>query len=432
MQVKTTKREQNNLILSNIFFAIIAFSSLFWWWYYLYWEISNIEEIKANTIELNTKLNSYKKEWIDFTTLGEILSEIDTSSMNDAEKKTLESNKIILKEIDENFYNNNFVNKKENNFDSFINKKKEDYKKNNWDTEKKLEIISKILPLYSAEKIDENTLTDFQFINYIESIISTFRLSYKNYIWIKDIKQVENYVLSNTDKSLDKTIWEIPVELDISWRKSSIIDFLHFIEKVWKITVNEESWEITVDREVDELNNPFSEFKTKLLNWQKRTWDYNIFNNQIVDIDNIILPEYIDSSDTEIKNSLEDNRFLKEIKNTQDREKYEIKVKLKFYTKGVPLYKINQFKTDFNNKLKKTTSDITKILSNIKISSSEKQKLQSIKVALDNISSSVLNQNKDSQKWVMESFADIYTYSQLLDDYIIEVENINKRLTNKK
>ena len=238
--------------------------------------------------------------------------------------------------------------------------------------------------------------------------------------------------MSNTDKSLDKTIWEIPVELDISWRKSSIIDFLHFIEKVWKITVNEESWEITVDREVDELNNPFSEFKTKLLNWQKRTWDYNIFNNQIVDIDNIILPEYIDSSDTEIKNSLEDSRFLKEIKNTQDREKYEIKVKLKFYTKGVPLYKINQFKTDFNNKLKKTTSDITKILSNIKISSSEKQKLQSIKVALDNISSSVLNQNKDSQKWVMESFADIYTYSQLLDDYIIEVENINKRLTNKK
>jgi hypothetical protein len=48
--------------------------------------------------------------------------------------------------------------------------------------------------------------------------------------------------------------------------------------------------------------------------------------------------------------------------------------------------------------LKKTTSDIIKILSNIKISSSEKQKLQSIKLALDNISSSVLNQNKDSQK----------------------------------
>ena len=432
MQVKTTKREQNNLILSNIFFAISSFSLLFWWWYYLYWEISSIEEIKANTIELNTKLNSYKKEWIDFKTLEETLSEIDTSSMNNTEKRILESNKIILKEIDENFYNNNFINKKENNFDSFISKKKEDYKKNSWDTEKKLEIISKILPLYSAEKIDENTLTDFQFINYIESIISTFRLSYKNYIWIKDIKQVENYVLSNTDKSLDKTIWEIPVELDISWRKSSIIDFLHFIEKVWKININDETWEITVDREVDELNNPFLEFKTKLLNWQKRTWDYNIFNNQIVDIDNIVLPEYIDSSDIQIQNSLEDNRFLKEIKNSQDREKYEIKVKLKFYTKWVPLYKINQFKTDFNNKLKKTTSDIIKILSNIKISSSEKQKLQSIKLALDNISSSVLNQNKDSQKWVMESFADTYTYSQLLDNYIIEVENINKRLINKK
>ena len=432
MQVKITKREQNNLILSNIFFAIISFSLLFWWWYYLYWEISSIEEIKANTIELNTKLNSYKKEWIDFKTLEETLSEIDTSSMNNTEKRILESNKIILKEIDENFYNNNFINKKENNFDSFISKKKEDYKKNSWDTEKKLEIISKILPLYSAEKIDENTLTDFQFINYIESIISTFRLSYKNYIWIKDIKQVENYVLSNTDKSLDKTIWEIPVELDISWRKSSIIDFLHFIEKVWKININDETWEITVDREVDELNNPFLEFKTKLLNWQKRTWDYNIFNNQIVDIDNIVLPEYIDSSDIQIQNSLEDNRFLKEIKNSQDREKYEIKVKLKFYTKWVPLYKINQFKTDFNNKLKKTTSDIIKILSNIKISSSEKQKLQSIKLALDNISSSVLNQNKDSQKWVMESFADTYTYSQLLDNYIIEVENINKRLINKK
>ena len=432
MQVKTTKREQNNLILSNIFFAIISFSLLFWWWYYLYWEISSIEEIKANTIELNTKLNSYKKEWIDFKTLEETLSEIDTSSMNNTEKRILESNKIILKEIDENFYNNNFINKKENNFDSFISKKKEDYKKNSWDTEKKLEIISKILPLYSAEKIDENTLTDFQFINYIESIISTFRLSYKNYIWIKDIKQVENYVLSNTDKSLDKTIWEIPVELDISWRKSSIIDFLHFIEKVWKININDETGEITVDREVDELNNPFLEFKTKLLNWQKRTWDYNIFNNQIVDIDNIVLPEYIDSSDIQIQNSLEDNRFLKEIKNSQDREKYEIKVKLKFYTKWVPLYKINQFKTDFNNKLKKTTSDIIKILSNIKISSSEKQKLQSIKLALDNISSSVLNQNKDSQKWVMESFADTYTYSQLLDNYIIEVENINKRLINKK
>jgi|GEM_PF-3446881 len=50
--------------------------------------------------------------------------------MNNTEKRILESNKIILKEIDENFYNNNFINKKENNFDSFISKKKEDYKKN--------------------------------------------------------------------------------------------------------------------------------------------------------------------------------------------------------------------------------------------------------------------------------------------------------------
>jgi hypothetical protein len=50
------------------------------------------------------------------------------------------------------------------------------------DYENKLEIISNILPYYSDIYKDDkiNLLSDYKFINYVESIVETFNISFDN------------------------------------------------------------------------------------------------------------------------------------------------------------------------------------------------------------------------------------------------------------
>lgn len=426
---RRTKRDESRIIFWNIF------SLLFVIWFslviviHIIPQIDEIELLKIETLQLSKNLKAYEKEWIPLENLKTTISEnkkdlnikLDDSYVNS-----------LLSEISQDFYDKNLKNKTDSSYNKFIEDKLEKFKDSSTN-EEKIKLISKILPYYSDTLKEEDGLTDFQFINYIESIIYTFGLSYNNAIWIKEIKQLDNYWLTKTDSLLDKWIYEIPVELNITWAKSSIIDFLYYIENVWKVSVDEKNNELVINKE-DPLNRwLFSEFRTKRLDWQRwKSWEYNIFNNQIIDVANIQMSKYIDSSDTWIDYSwVEDKqKFLKYIKSTQNKEIFEVKIKLNFYVKWLPKYKIENFISAFNTKLSKLTNEANLLLWKTSITSTEKQKLTSIKLNLENIKNSV-KWTSNANNEIMNKYQDISSYSSILNSYETEIETIKNKYNKK-
>lgn len=417
MLQKRTRLEENKIIIWNLFFGFCIFAILWIIFFHAYPQIEEIEKIKIDTISLNENLNKYKKEWLP-------LEEFKNSFSSNLESIGKDKNYLVsfVKEVDQKFYDKNLKNTKEVSYEKFISKKEAELK-NNVSNEEKLNIISRILPFYSDKIKDKNTLTDFEFINYIESIISTFQLLYENPIWIKEIKQVEDYTLNDNDFSLDKWIYQIPIELDIVWAKSSIIEFLYFIENVWKISLNEDTKEIIVNNDFSSPWEIFSDFRNKKINWAKDLKDYNIFNNQIIDIEEIFIKDYIDSSDKPINyTSPESKEFLRHLR-FQGKDRLEVKIKINFYVKWLPKYKIDDFILNFNKRISKIEKDINSLVSKVGISSSNKQKLRNIKISIDNIKS-IVNQNKSSEKNIEEKFQDLTSYNKVLDEYEEKVKQI--------
>ncbi|MDP2396333.1 MAG: hypothetical protein Q8S84_07915 [bacterium] len=87
----------------------------------------------------------------------------------------------ILNSITNDFYTTNLVNTKESNYTKFLEKKVIDL--NNSDNQKlveeKINKISKVLPPYTDNSFEFSpfTLTDYKFVNYVESIIESFNLN---------------------------------------------------------------------------------------------------------------------------------------------------------------------------------------------------------------------------------------------------------------
>jgi hypothetical protein len=109
---------------------------------------------------------------------------LNTNSKEEFSQDKLE----ILKNIGKDFYNSELTNKTENlNFSDFLGNKKELL---NSDENKKIlnfrdKKIKKILPSYIKNldlKNDKDLLTDFKFINYIESMVETFSLKHNDSI----------------------------------------------------------------------------------------------------------------------------------------------------------------------------------------------------------------------------------------------------------
>lgn len=420
MQKIKLKSDENKIISWNIFFSIFIIILICVSIFYIYPEIVNIETLKQETKDLKKNLDKYKKEWITLDIFKEKVKTLNWEK-TEADKNLINS---VLKDIDNSFFEKNLKNTKEDNYNVFIKKKIEEYKKNKTN-EEKLKTISKVLPYYSDNISDENTMTDFQFINYIESLMYAFNLNYNDEIGISEIKQIEDYTLNSTDASLDKGVYKIPVELNIIWRKSSIIDFLHFIENVWKVSIDEKTKEIIVNKGIEKPGELFYDLKNKKINWVRKDENYNIYDNQIADVENIFMKDYIDSSDRNlIYKTIDSKDFIKYLKSTQSNEKYEVKLKINFYVKGLPKYKIDEFTSWFNKKINDLKNDVIKSLSKINLSSSKKQKLQNIKLNIDNIKS-IVDQDKSSKKTIAEKYQILSSYSKILDEYEQEIKQIN-------
>lgn len=367
---------------------------------------------------IKEKYDNYKKNWVPISEIKNSLSGLDLEWVD---KSKLNS---IFKEITDDFYNKNLKNTKEADFRAFINKKIKTYKDDAWNDEK-LKITSKVLPLYDKDFWGKERLTDFEFINYIESIISTFNLKYNNPIWIKDVVYLEDYKITNNDNSFDKWISKIPVEFDITWRKADVLNFLYFIENVWKVDVNFESGEIIINTPKENKN---FDFKNMKLDSVKADENYNIFNNQIMDVEFIEMQDDIDSSDNELVITESWNEFINYIKNNQEKESFKIKLKLNFYVKWLPKYKVDEFNKKFDTKLSDLDKEVTKMLWDWTINQTDKQKLKNIKTSIDAIKNATKQSWEENENTLIQNFQNNTSYMNILES--IE-ENI-KKINNKK
>lgn len=197
-------------------------------------------------------------------------------------------------------------------------------------------------------------MTDLWFINYVERILKTFSIKTTSKIWLWNITPLDSKNKNNKD--LSSEIFYSDLNLDLTGRKSDILEFLYFINNVWSI-------EIQNNKNIQDIAFYKDNFLNKVLAWDKKDINYNIYKNPIIDIQNINLNKYIDDSGSLIrKEALTTTQwliaFIKELPSAN--EEFNVELTLRFYFRGYPNYKIENYAQSIVNKYEELSSDIKK------------------------------------------------------------------------
>ena len=412
--MKMSKRHKNSVIIHLFLYTILLLILIYFSMTFFYSKIMYLEQQKITTKLLYKNIQKIKKDWITF-------EEFKLSS-NNMEKSSYITE--VLKNITKDFYLDNLINKDFQKFTDFLEDKKTKLNSEwvKFILDERNEKIAKILPSYSDNYLwkDNTTLTDFKFVNYIESLLETFNLSYSNPIWIKNLVLIEDFVSKNTNpKSLETNIFYIPIKLSLKGKKEWIINFLHYIENVWKIYRDED------DIKIYNYNNKDSflhkNWKKIVLNWDnniktiENLENYNIYENQIIDIEMIKIDEYINSSNIQANSE----NFLEFIKNFQWNEKMKIELKLNFYVKWLPFYKLENFIVNTLDKYTILVKDVNLKMKDKKTKPHISQKLEKINLYLKEISKDIVSIKKSLKK--KENLDDLYkkviNYNTIFDSY---------------
>lgn len=410
-----TKREINAIIINfSVIIVLFIWSLIVLLFYVIPW-FNDVKDLKNQVQDTYNEYKKIEKSWQSYTDFKKTVEKI--SSWNDSSYT-----KKILEDIDKEFYEAYLKNKEFSNYDSFINEITNVYS-DTTEFEQKTKKLAKILPSYSDQISDfwDNFLTDFKFINYIESLSDTFNINFNNPVGIQDVNVVEWYSTSATDSSLETSIYYIPLELDISWRKESILDFIYFIQRVGKI---EESKSRNGDYDISFVQWVSSNFKNlsvKAISWQQRGQWYDLFNNQISDIEYIEFPEYPDSS-YDLNNNYSD--VISFVKNTQWRETINVKIGLRFYVKGLPVYKIEEQIFDFIRLHQRFKWLLAQKISDPNAPSKTKQTAQTRLVTVNEIDKSIIPSLRASvaqKDWLDEAYTKSFEYIETYKKYANEI-----------
>ncbi|NVP17950.1 hypothetical protein HUU51_04500 [Candidatus Gracilibacteria bacterium] len=411
--MKRTKREENSIVISSVSFVSLTIVLIILFITYILPGFREIEAYKQESLSL---FGDYKRVLKEGVSHDEFKANVESVLPKTDDSKGTEENDYlgeVLKSITKDFYNNNFNNKTEENFEVFIDKLSKKY----IDTtsfDSKTEVVSKILPIYSEAVSDlgDNSLSDYKFVNYIESIAETFNFTYKDAIGISDVKLLEEYTSIIGDSSLDTNIFYIPLTMELTGSKGSIIDFLYFIENVGKIKVDEETGNVGLDYD---LNKDFSDFRSKTLKGQTKVEDYGIFANQIFDISSISFEDYIDSSFNLQENGI---TFIDYLKKSQGTEKIKVKVSLRFYVKGIPLFKIEKQIKDFIADFNKLRGEVQKVMSSEGTGAS--MKVNELNLTLNQMQMTIISNIQKSlstKVGINEAYKQVIKYTSVLEEY---------------
>jgi hypothetical protein len=349
--MENINRKRITILQIIIFNAIIFFTLVSIAVFKIIPALNLYDKEKEELHKINQELTNIKKEWLSYDGFISLMAK---NPLQDAYLVAL------IKTISPDFYKKNILNTlKQWSFDDFI-KNKEVYlekKTKERDISYRQKSIQEILPEYTGNSLTKNeqALTDFKFINYIESILYAFNLVSIDSIGVSDVLQVDDYVTQEEKKMeqwVNPKIYYIPINLKITWRKTDILDFLYFAENVGAITIQDWNFSVFNDKTLSQK-----------LSWDKNGEEYNIYENQVFDIEDISMNKYIDS---DISSSRVDTQEFKDfIKSTQGNEKFSFEMKMRFYIKWMPDYQIKNFiKTTlekYNTLKKESNSLLTKM-----------------------------------------------------------------------
>ncbi len=414
--MKRSVREEKSIIIYFGFYIVLVLWLIIFFFVSILPSIKEIEEEKNITQWLRSNIDRVYKEWI---TLEEF------KKLN----KVWEENKVvseILKNITKDFYDKNLMNSEYPTYWEFISEKRKEL-----NSDEHIETIAaqnlkiaQILPTYSDNWILlwNNEMTDYKFINYIESLIESFNLTTSNSIWIKRVDLLEEFaVLDKNGDNLWSNIYSIPLSLELNWTKAWIIDFLYFVDNVWKIEIREDNIIVNTDYWYLSKN-----WVPKVLEWDEYIpWEYNIFENQIMDISKITISNYIDNRYTSFRWS---NDFKEFILKTQWNDDFKIKVDLNFYIKWQPIYKIKEFILYILDEHKKATIFVNNLIKNTKITSKERFSLNKEKDILKGINKEVVILRKNLNTW--ENIDTLYKKALRMEELIFPIFKKNKYINN--
>ena len=403
--MKRFKREENTIIIQFVFYFVLTLGLLIFIIFSVYQQIKSIEGKKNETGILYNDIVRIEKS-------GLSLEEFKKINWSGESNRVL---KEILKNMSDEFYDNNLINTSFDTYELFLENKIEELnsEENIEFIKEKNKKISKILPWYTEWAIDfwDYILTDYRFINYIESIIETFNLSTTNSIWISRLTILDDFSdKTKSWNSLDSNIYYIPLKLVLKWSKSSIVEFLYYIENVGNIQIEDDNIVLNENDWILVKN-----WLNVILEWDKYSNSYNIFEHQIADISRVSMKDYIDSSYVSRWNS----NFNEFIIKTQWNDDFEVSVDLMFYVKGQPRYKIEEFILRVLNKYKELTWLVNLSLKNTDIKWEERTVILKYNNTLKSLSKEVLNMRKDLSK--KDKLENLYNRVDKLDKVIIPI-----------
>lgn len=389
--MKRTKRQEQSIILQFWLFLILFLLLIVM-------VISNLLprllEIEAKKSEAQTKiqtLNDIEKNWVPFKEMKQISEKF-------VEWKPYK--KTILDNADDEFYKKRFSNTGSWSYEDFLrNLEKEiNTPENKEQLKRQTKRIENILPSYVEEVSPESVeaLTDFKFVNYVESILQTFNLKHSSTIWVSNLTVVEDFSSDiKKSTSLENNIFYIPLSFDLEWRKEDILNFLYYIENVGRIERKWGGYMIFSDPKFKKNGNPI------MFLWMD--YNKNLFEHQIVDIESISFENYFDELGY-TGNTKDD--LVTRVKNTQGSENFELSVNLRFYVKGIPNYKIEETVKEAILEHSRLTKELNKLLAKKGISIDKKINLEKTHSYLKETKKSIQDINKSFVK--KEKFDEIY------------------------
>lgn len=326
--MKLTKRMKSAIIqasIANVVFLLVLLGII---GLLLVPKILEIESVKSELGDVYSEYNDIKTKGISFQDLKSIINREGIGEWDEIDVSKL------LSSVTSNFYSQNFSNTWSEEYVDFL--KEVEARIVETKTSKAYieqdQKLNTILPVYSPDNsFQDDSLTDFHFINYVENLIYTFNLSVKWQIGVWNIEKVGGSLAWENPQNtyaLWEDIFQIPMRFEVEWQKSDIVDFIHFFQNVGSINLEWGNLEIYDDK-----------FIAKVIEWEERTSDYNIYENQISDIQFIDWGEYPDSSTSNSAGT----SLIAALKWSQAREKASVEVNLSFYVAGVPWYRMEKY-----------------------------------------------------------------------------------------
>ncbi len=389
--MKRTKRQEQSIILQFwlffllfILLATTVISNLLprllgieWMKTEVQWKIETLQDIEKNGVPFKEmkKISAKFVEWKPY-------------------KKT------ILDNADEEFYKKRFSNTESESYLDFLTNLEREINtpENKEQLKKQTKRIENILPSYVTEVSQESVeaLTDFKFVNYVESILQTFNLKHSSTIWVSNLTVVEDFSSDiKKSTSLENNIFYIPLSFDLEWRKEDILNFLYYIENVGRIERKWGGYIIFKDPKFSKNGNQI------MFLWMD--YNRNLFEHQIVDIESISFEEYFD--DLGYTGNTKDE-LVTRVKNTQGSEEFALSINLRFYVKGIPNYKIEEAVKEAISEHNRLTVELNKLLAKKGISIDKKINLEKTHSYLKETKKSIQEINKSFVK--KEKFDEIY------------------------